>query len=101
MPVVIGAYVVAVAANAASGGCFWLVPGERLHPSAAAVGRRRHQHHRPAGLKFFAPYAWGIARDRTGSFHAGLTALPVFFLIAAVIVLALRRGAPRLVAAPA
>ena len=40
---------------------------------------------------FVGPFAWGIARDATGSFQAGLLALPVAYIAAAAIVLTLRR----------
>lgn len=40
---------------------------------------------------FAAPYAWGVAKDATGSFHAGLLALPLAYAAAAAVVLLLRR----------
>ncbi|HET6969773.1 MAG TPA: MFS transporter, partial [Phenylobacterium sp.] len=40
---------------------------------------------------FLAPYAWGAARDATGSYRAGLMALPFVYVAAALALLALRR----------
>ena len=42
---------------------------------------------------FVCPYLWGLAKDQTGSFHLGLTLLPIPFLIAAAIVISVRRRA--------
>jgi ACS family tartrate transporter-like MFS transporter len=39
---------------------------------------------------FAAPYAWGVAKDATGSYHAGLLALPAAYLVAAAVVMLLR-----------
>ena len=40
---------------------------------------------------FIGPYAWGVAKDYTGSFQAGLLALTIPYLVAATIVLVLRQ----------
>ena len=40
---------------------------------------------------FVGPYAWGIAKDYTGSFQAGLLALTVPYLVAATIIVVLRQ----------
>jgi MFS transporter, ACS family, tartrate transporter len=42
---------------------------------------------------FIGPYAWGIARDFTGSFQIGLLWLAVPHLLAAAIVLVVRHTA--------
>jgi MFS-type transporter involved in bile tolerance (Atg22 family) len=42
---------------------------------------------------FVGPYAWGLARDHTGSYKAGLIALSIPYLIAAVILLLMRQSA--------
>ncbi len=44
---------------------------------------------------FAAPYAWGVAKDATGSFHAGLLTLPAAYLAAAGVVLMLRHHVRR------
>ena len=41
---------------------------------------------------FLAPFAWGAARDATGSFDAGLVGLVALALITAALVLVIRRG---------
>jgi ACS family tartrate transporter-like MFS transporter len=87
--VVMAAYVVGVAAYAGVSGVIWLIPGERLTPRSTAVGVAAINSIGQVG-SFIAPYAWGLARDATGSFHAGLMALPVPFALAAGIVLMLR-----------
>jgi ACS family tartrate transporter-like MFS transporter len=44
---------------------------------------------------FVMPFAWGAARDATGSFTAGLVALALFSLIAATLALRVRAGLRR------
>ena len=39
---------------------------------------------------FLGPYAWGVARDATGNYEAGLMAIAIAFLVAGLIVLGLR-----------
>ena len=40
---------------------------------------------------FLFPWLWGLAKDATGGFHAGLSALPLAFLTGAAIVMGLRQ----------
>jgi ACS family tartrate transporter-like MFS transporter len=40
---------------------------------------------------FIAPYLWGAAKDATGDYRAGLAALPMVYLTAAVLIFGLRR----------
>jgi ACS family tartrate transporter-like MFS transporter len=96
--VVMAAYVVGVAAYAGVSGVIWLIPGERLNPRSTAVGVAAINSIGQVG-SFIAPYAWGLARDATGSFHAGLVALPVPFALAAGIVLMLQPRKLRVVGA--
>jgi ACS family tartrate transporter-like MFS transporter len=56
---------------------------------------------------FVGPYAWGVARDFTGSYQAGLFSLALPHIVAALIVLVGQRAAranraarPVLAAAP-
>jgi ACS family tartrate transporter-like MFS transporter len=86
------AYLTAIAANAAIGAVFWLVPGDLLHPRSTGVSIGAINAIGQSG-SFFAPFAWGLAKDHTGDFHAGLTALPAAFLIAGGIVLFIRFSA--------
>jgi ACS family tartrate transporter-like MFS transporter len=97
---VTAAYAVALTANAAVGGVVWPVLIGVLHPRTAAVGVATINAVGQFG-SFVMPALWGVAKDATGSFHAGLTALPFAYLIAAAIVLGLRQARPKPVPAPA
>jgi ACS family tartrate transporter-like MFS transporter len=44
---------------------------------------------------FVAPVLWGVSKDATGSYHAGLTLVPLAFLAAAGIALHVRHAARR------
>ena len=95
-------YAVSVAATSAVAAAFWLVPGDVLHPKSSAVSVAAINAIGQVG-SFISPYAWGLAKDYTGSFHAGLMVLPLPFLVATAIILMLRYNAraPRIVAQPA
>jgi ACS family tartrate transporter-like MFS transporter len=103
-PLVITAYLAAVALNGAVGGVFWSAAAEILDAGQAAVGVAVINTVGQIG-SFVLPILWGIARDRTGSFGSGLALLPVGFLAAAAICLWLRRNqgpsAPSLGVVPA
>jgi len=86
------AYLVAQIAHAAAAAVFWLVPSDRLAGRSAAAGVAAINGIGMIG-SFLAPYGWGLLRDATGGYAAGLRALPFAFLIAAAIVLWLRAGA--------
>ena len=92
--VIVGAFWAAAICNAAVGAIFWTAPAPFLTPRSAAMGLAAINCVGQSG-SFFLPWAWGVARDRTGSFQAGLTALPVAFLIAAGLVLYLKGRASR------
>lgn len=98
--VVVGAFLAAAMCNAAVGAIFWTAPAPFLTPRSAALGLAAINCVGQTG-SFFLPWAWGVARDRTGSFQAGLTALPVAFLIAAGLVLYLKGRARRVAVAAA
>jgi ACS family tartrate transporter-like MFS transporter len=93
--VVIAGYLVWMWASQGVSAVFWLVPGGIPHPRSAAVCVAAINAIGQLG-SFFMPTLWGIARDQTGGFHAGLAALPLAFLVSAGIVLVLRRRAGRL-----
>ena len=98
-PVVIAAtYLVFMAAYFAVSGAFWTVPGEIIDPRSLAVAVAAINGLGQVG-SFLMPFAWGIVRDATGDFHAGLTALIVPYVLGAVIVLFLRRDHKRRLAA--
>jgi ACS family tartrate transporter-like MFS transporter len=42
---------------------------------------------------FVGPLLWGIARDATGSFHAGLMAMPAAYIVAVALILLTRHSA--------
>ncbi len=86
------AYAVATMGNMAVAAVAWLVPGDIIHPREMAVSVAAINAIGQTG-SFVSPYVWGLARDHTGSFHAGLMVLPLPFLLAAMIVLAVRHTA--------
>jgi MFS transporter, ACS family, tartrate transporter len=61
-----------------------------LHGRSAAIGVAAIGSIGMVG-SFIGPYAWGVAKDFTGSYQAGLLWLVVPHLAAAMIVLAVRR----------
>jgi ACS family tartrate transporter-like MFS transporter len=88
---VMAAYLVFMAVYFAVSGAFWTAPGEFLDPRSLAVAVAAINGVGQIG-SFVMPFAWGVVRDATGDFRAGLTALIVPYLIAAAIVLVLRQG---------
>ncbi|MFM7273857.1 MAG: hypothetical protein ACKO4A_08375, partial [Gammaproteobacteria bacterium] len=44
---------------------------------------------------FAGPALWGVAAQRTGSFQTGLAVIPLMFLVAAGIVMAMRKPGGR------
>jgi ACS family tartrate transporter-like MFS transporter len=90
--VVVGAYFVAVMSNMAISPVIWLAPGEAIQPSTSAASIAAINSVGQLG-SFVFPSLWGLAKDQTGSFHLGLSLLPIPFLVAAVIVLSVRRRA--------
>jgi ACS family tartrate transporter-like MFS transporter len=88
--VVLAAYLAAILLNGALGGVFWAAAADVLEPPQAAVGIAVINTLGQMG-SFLLPIAWGVARDRTGGFAAGLSLLPVAFLAAAAIAMWLRQ----------
>jgi ACS family tartrate transporter-like MFS transporter len=94
--VVIAAYWLAVASNAGIAATFWLAPGDVLAPRSMAVCLAAINSVGQLG-SFISPFLWGIAKDRTGNFHFGISMLPVSFVLAMFLILWLRRQAqPRI-----
>jgi ACS family tartrate transporter-like MFS transporter len=87
--IVIAAYLTMMATYFAAIGAFWLAPSEIVHPRAVAVTVAAINSLGQLG-SFLFPWLWGLTRDATGGFQAGMSALPIPFLIAACLVLALR-----------
>ena len=86
---VLGGYVVFTAGNVAAIALFFTTPGAILHPRSAAVGVAAINSLGQIG-SFVIPALFGVARDATGSYHAGLAVLAAGYGTAAVIILVLR-----------
>jgi ACS family tartrate transporter-like MFS transporter len=84
--IVVPAYVVWFAGSNAVQGTFWLIPSDVLHGRSAAVGVAAIGSIGMVG-SFIGPYAWGVARDFTGNYQAGLLSLALPHIVAALIVL--------------
>jgi MFS transporter, ACS family, tartrate transporter len=89
---VVGAYWVALCAATAWGAVFWLAPCETISHKAMAISVATINSVGIAG-GFVGPLLWGIARDATGSFRAGLITLAAAFLCAVGVILLMRHGA--------
>ena len=85
----IGAYLLTAVAQAGAAAVFWLIPSDTLRDRSAAVGIAVINGIGMMG-SFSAPFVWGVLKDRSGDFEAGLRCLPILLLLAAGIVLALR-----------
>jgi ACS family tartrate transporter-like MFS transporter len=88
--VVMAAYLAMMACYFGISAAFWLAPGEIVHPRAVAVTVAAINGLGQVG-SFLFPWLWGLAKDATGGFHLGLSLLPVAFLLAAAVVVGLRR----------
>jgi ACS family tartrate transporter-like MFS transporter len=99
-PVVIVAYLAMMAGYFAVSGAFWLAPSEIVHPRAVAVTVAAINGLGQVG-SFVFPWLWGLAKDSTGDYRAGMSALPVAFLAGAAIMLGLRQARRGRIVAPA
>lgn len=90
--VVMAAYLAAVTFSMGVSAIMWLIPAEQLRPREAAVGLAAINSIGQVG-SFLAPTIWGLLRDGTGSYDLGLKLLPAPFLLAALIIMLMRRGA--------
>jgi len=99
-PVAMAAYLGMMASYFAVSGAFWLAPSEIVHPRAVAVTVAAINGLGQVG-SFVFPWLWGLAKDSTGGYQAGLSALPFAFLAAAAVMLGLRQARRGKVAAPA
>ncbi|WP_293904542.1 MFS transporter [Phenylobacterium sp.] len=91
---VIAGYVAFTAFNVAAIALFFTTPGAILHPRSAAVGVAAINSLGQLG-SFVIPALWGVAKDATGTYHAGLAVVAGNVAIAAVIILVLRSRARR------
>jgi len=90
--VVVPAYVVFFMGSNAVQAVFWLIPSDVLHGRSAAIGVAAIGSIGMVG-SFIGPYAWGMAKDYTGDYQAGLLSLALPHVVAAIIVLVVRRRA--------
>ncbi len=73
---------------------FWAIPGEFLTGTRAAAGVAAIGAIGMIGA-FVGPWAWGVVQDATGGFTTGLYALTVPYLLAAGLILWVRRVSRR------
>ena len=86
----LGAYLAVTVCLTAVQAVFWSIPSDILHGRSAAVGVAAIVGIGQVG-SFIFPWAFGVARDTTGSYQAGLFCLAPPLLAAAAIVLIMRR----------
>jgi ACS family tartrate transporter-like MFS transporter len=91
---VIVGYALYTTCNVATVALFFTTPGAIAHPRSAAVGVAAINSLGQLG-SFVIPALWGVARDATGTYHAGLAVVSANFTVAAVIILILRARARR------
>lgn len=91
-PAVIALYWLAIMSNAAIAAVFWCAPGEVIAPRALAVSVAAMNSVGQLG-SFVSSPLWGMAKDATGSYRLGISVLPIGFVLAALIVLWLRKRA--------
>lgn len=84
--VAVGAYWLAIASNAGIAATYWLAPSEVIAPRQLAVSVAAMNSVGQLG-SFVSPYLWGIAKDATGSYHLGISLLPVGYTLAGLLVL--------------
>ncbi len=82
-------FVLTVAGFQACNGVVWSLPGDLLAPGVIAVSAAAINTISQVG-SILSPIAWGFAKQSTGSYHAGLLALPGAYLLAVAVVLVLR-----------
>jgi ACS family tartrate transporter-like MFS transporter len=88
----VGAYWLAMCATAAWAAVFWLAPCETISRNAMAVSVAAINSLGITG-GFVGPLLWGMARDATGGFRAGLMTVSAAYLGAVVLVLLMRESA--------
>jgi ACS family tartrate transporter-like MFS transporter len=89
--VVVPAYWLAIACNAAIGSVFWLAPGDTIAPRQLAVAFAAMNSVGQLG-SFLAASLWGVAKDASGGERIGLTSISAAFCIAVVVLAPPRVG---------
>ena len=85
------AYAVSVASFMATQAVYFSIPSDVLRGRTAAAGIAAIGSIGMVG-SFIGPYAWGLAKDFTGTYRAGLLALAAAYFCAATIIVVLRRN---------
>ncbi len=88
--IVVPAFATLILANSAMQGPLWSLPATFLQGRPAAAGIATINSISILG-GFLGPYWMGVARDLTGNFERGLLTIPIPMLVAASIMLYLRR----------
>lgn len=88
--IVIPAFLLFAAAWSSVSLSTWMVATDILHVRQLAVGSAAINSISQLGA-FVAPFAWGVAKDATGSYRIGLIGLSAVFLCAVAAILILRR----------
>jgi nitrate/nitrite transporter NarK len=96
--VFVGAYLVFAVFASAIQGMFWLIPSDMLHGRSAAGGVAAVGSIGMIGA-FSGPWLWGVVKDHTGGYQTGLLAAVGVYVVAAALVLLMRRNARAAVAA--
>jgi MFS transporter, ACS family, tartrate transporter len=84
-------YAVSVTFFMATQAVYFSIPSDVLRGRSAAAGIAAIGSIGMLG-SFIGPYAWGLARDYTGNYRAGLLSIAAAYLCAAVILVILRRS---------
>jgi ACS family tartrate transporter-like MFS transporter len=90
--VFVAAYLVFAVFSVAIQGVFWLIPSDMLQGRSAAAGVAAIGSIGMVGA-FGGPWAWGVVKDATGGYQAGLLALVGLYVVGAALVLLVRRNA--------
>lgn len=87
----VAAYLLFAVASTNIGMLGFMLIGDRLHPRQRAVGFAAVNTLAQVG-SFAGPAVWGFAADRFGGFHVGLAVIPFLLLLAAGIVMVIRKA---------
>jgi MFS transporter, ACS family, tartrate transporter len=90
--IIVLAYVLYYCSYAAVQAAFWLIPSDALHGRSAAVGLATLGSIGMLGA-FVGPLTWGLLKDHTGIYRAGLLSLAIAFAVAAALLLLMKNWA--------
>jgi ACS family tartrate transporter-like MFS transporter len=89
--VVVATYAIAVIGHAAAQATFWLIPSDEFKGHIAEVGIAAIGSIGMIGA-FIGPFAFGLARDYTGSYQTGLLSVSALYAVAITILMYSRTG---------